>query len=195
MKKITLLLVAVAFVSVRCGRQISQARTLGDCKFSLAGTDSIYLAGVDVRQLRNIRELSELTRYPQLGLALLRQNIPLDANVMLDISNPTNKLAAINQLEYRILLRETELANGFINQRIEVQPNGGRTRLPVHLRTNAYQLIADDRSRDAFIELVQNLAGQANAKPSVVTIKVKPQGFPSFITFEQPVTSTTLSGR
>jgi hypothetical protein len=196
MRKLTLLLlVAVAAVSVRCGRTITQAKALADCKFTLAATDSIYLAGVDVRQLRNIRDPRELTQYPQLGLAVLRQNVPLDANLNLDIRNPSTKLAAINSLEYRILLRETELANGFINRRIEVPANGGQTRVPVRISTNAYQLVTDARSRDAFIELVQNLAGQAGAKPSIVTIKVKPQGFPTFITFEQPITNQTLTGR
>jgi hypothetical protein len=196
MKKILLLLLVVgaAVVSVRCGRQVSQAKALGDCKFNILGTDSVYLGGVDVRKFRDLRDPRELTRYPQLALGVLRQNVPLDANLLLDITNPGTRLAAINQLEYRILLRDVELANGFINRRLEVQPNGGRTQVPVHIRTNAYQLVTDDRSRDAFIELVQNLSGQANVAPAMVTIKVKPQGFPTFLTFEQPVTNKTFSG-
>lgn len=187
----------------RCAvnNQISQAKTLGDCRYTLASADSIYLAGIDVRQLRDASDLNPL-KYPRLATGLLIRNVPLDVRLNLDVTNPTGRPAGINQFEYKILLTGQELFNGFINQRIEVLP-GGTVRVPFKLTTNAYQLITDPNTRDAFTQLVQNLSGATNAKPSKLTIRLKPTldlfggqvNYPGYITIEQEVTSKTLSGK
>lgn len=204
MKNLILALTAaVALLATGCGvnRQLAEAKALGDCKFNITSADSLYLAGVDVRQFRNLNDV-DLTKYPQIGLAVLRRNVPLDARLNLQIDNPTNRLAGINQLEYKVLLKGNELFSGFLNQRIEVAPGGGRTTIPIRLNTNAYTLLTDAKTRDAFVELVRNLAGAQDAKASRVTIKIKPTlalgnkavNYPGYITIDQDVTNKLLLG-
>ncbi|MFD1141666.1 hypothetical protein ACFQ4C_11130 [Larkinella insperata] len=195
---------ALALVFSQCAvnRQLSQAKALGDCKFNIVSADSVYLSGIDIRKLKNIDDLNPL-RYPQIAAGLLSKSIPLSARINIDITNPTNKLAAINQLEYKIQLAEQELFNGFINQRIEVAPGGGSTRVPVKLNANAYQLLTDDRTRSAFTDLMRNMSGTNNTKPSVLTIKIKPTlalgnkkiDYPGYITINQEVTNKILTGQ
>ncbi|GAB2593920.1 hypothetical protein [Spirosoma areae] len=202
-KAIVLLLIALPLLFSRCSvnQQISQAKALGNCKYTIASADSVFLAGTDIRQFRKLEDLNP-ARFPRLAAGLLTRNVPLDARINLDITNPTNKLAGINQLEYRILLAGQELFNGFLNQRIEVQPGGGKTRVPVRLNANAYQLITDPKTRDAFTELVQNLSGNDNSKPSKLTIKIKPTlslgnksiNYPGYITIDQDVSNKILLG-
>ena len=205
MKK-TLLFVALLATVVsltRCGvnKQIAEAKALGDCRYNLASADSVYLAGIDISEFKSFEALNPL-KYPQLSAALLRRNVPLDARINLDITNPTGRLAAINQLEYKVLLTGQELATGFLNQRIAVQP-GGRIRVPVNLSANAFQLLSDAKTRDAFIQFVQNLAGSSSSKPSKLTIKIKPTltmgnkqvNYPGYITIDQEVTNKILIGR
>jgi hypothetical protein len=205
MKKVLALsLLALPLLLASCGinKQISQAKTLGDCRYSIVSADSIYLSGIDVQKLRKIEDLDPV-KYPRLAAGLLTRNIPLDARLNLQIVNPTNKLAGINQLEYKVLLAGRELFNGFLNQRIEVQPGGGRTVVPVRLNTNAYQLLTDAQTRDAFTQLVQNLAGSSDTKPSRLTIRIKPTldlgskqiNYPGYITIDQDVTNKILTGR
>ena len=203
-KELIITLFALPLLFSRCGvnKQISQAKALGDCRYSIASADSVYLAGVDVRQFRKLEDINP-ARYPRLAAGLLTRNVPLDARINLDIINPTNKLAGINQLEYRILLAGQELFTGFLNQRIEVQPGGGKTRVPVRLNANAYQLMTDPKTRDAFGELVQNFSGAAGAKPSKLTIRIKPTldlggkqiNYPGYITIDQDVTNKILMGQ
>ncbi len=202
-KGIVGLLVALPLLFSQCGvnKQIGQAKALGDCRYTIGSADSVYLAGTDVRQFRRLEDLNP-ARFPRLAAGLLTRNVPLDARINLDITNPTNKLAAINQLEYRILLAGQELFTGFLNQRIEVQPGGGRTRVPVRINANAYQLFTDPKTRDAFTQLVQNLGGAANTQPSKLTIKIKPTltlgnkaiNYPGYITIDQEVTNKILMG-
>lgn len=203
MKKALVLVVFVLpllFSQCSVNQQISQAKALGNCKYAIASADSVYLAGTDVREFQ-FRTLQDLTRYPKLAAGLLLRNVPLSVRLNLDITNPTAKLAGINQLEYKILLAGQELFNGLLNQRIEVLP-GSQTRIPVRLSTNAYQLITDGATRDAFVQLVQNLGGAANTQPSKLTIKLKPTlalgnkavNYPGYITIEQEINNKTFMG-
>lgn len=203
-KGLIIALLALPLLFSRCSvnKQISQAKALGECRYSIGSADSVYLAGVDVRQFRKLEDINP-ARYPRLATGLLTRNVPLDARINLDITNPTNKLAGINQLEYRILLAGQELFTGFLNQRIEVQPGGGKTRVPVRLNANAYQLFTDPKTRDAFTQLVQNLSGMANTQPSKLTIRIKPTldlggkqvNYPGYITIDQDVTNKILMGQ
>jgi hypothetical protein len=200
-----LLAVIVFFSQCSVSRQIKEAKTFGDCKYAITSIDSIYLAGTDVRELRNIKSVKDLdpTKYPQLGLALLRKKVPLDLRVNLDINNPTNRLAAINQLEYIVLLSDSEIFKGILDRRIAVYPGSGSTKVPIHLSTNAYDLIANDQTRDNFIAMIQSLSGKADSKPARLTVKIKPTlavgdkqvNYPGYITFEQEITDNMVLGR
>ncbi len=199
-------IVLVAAIMTSCGvsRQVSEAKVFGDCKYDIASVDSVYLAGIDIREFRNIRSFSDfdLARYPRLAMGLLRKDVPLNLRVNVDITNPTRKRAAINQLEYKVLLTESEIFNGYLSQLIEVMPGTTPTRVPVSLQTNAYQLISNDKTRDQFINMILALTGKSDAKPSKFIVKVRPTldiagkqvNYPGYITFEKEITSQMITG-
>lgn len=208
MKRYLLLYLALLpFLLSRCGvsRQVTEAKTLGDCRYAIKSADSITISGYDIQQFRNMRSINDFNpiKFPRIAAGLLTRNVPLDARINLGITNPTNKNAAINQLEYRILIAGQELFQGFLNQRIEVAPGGGQTSIPIRLNANAYQLLTDDKTREAFTQFVGNLAGSDNSKPSRVTIKIRPTldlgnkaiNYPGYITIEQGVTNKILFGQ
>ncbi|WP_090148153.1 hypothetical protein [Dyadobacter soli] len=199
-------IVLVAAVMTSCGvsRQVSEAKVFGDCKYDIASVDSVYLAGIDVREFRNLRSFNDfdLAKYPGLAMGLLRKNVPLNLRVNVDITNPTRKRAAINQLEYKVLLTESEIFNGYLSQLIEVLPGTTPTRVPVSLQTNAYQLLSNDQTRDQFINMILALTGKSDAKPSKFVVKVRPTldiagkqvNYPGYITFEKQITSQMITG-
>lgn len=192
------------FTSCGVSRQVSEAKAFGDCKYKIASADSIYLGGIDVREFRNIKSIGDLdlARYPRLGLALLRKDVPLDLRVNLDINNPTRKKAAINQLEYKVLLTNSEIFNGFLNEKIEVYPGSGSIRVPVKLSANVYKLLTNDATRDEFINMILALSGKSGSKPTKFTVKVKPTldlagkqiNYPGYLTFDQEITTDMILG-
>jgi hypothetical protein len=192
---------ALTFSQCSVNRQITQAKALGDCKFNITSADSVYLSGIDIRKLKNLEDLNPM-KYPQLATGFMTKSIPISARLNIDITNPTNKMAAIDQLEYKILLAEQELFNGFVNQRIEVAP-GGASRVPIKLNANAYKLMTDEKTRGAFTDLVRNMSGSNSAKSSKLTIKIKPTlalgnkkvDYPGYITIDQEVTSKMFLGQ
>ena len=203
------LLFFLILLLTQCGvnRQLREAKTLGKCRYRIAAADSVYLAGIDVSNMKNFEDFN-LANYPRLGLAYLRKDIPLDLVLKLDITNPTTKTAAVNQVEYKILLagdtpEGSELFSGLLNQRIEVQPGQSPTRVPIHLSTNIYRIISDEKSRNNFLNLFQNLLGSSSSKPARLLIKLKPTlsvgnqqvDYPGYITVQQEITADMLSSR
>ncbi|MGI4805309.1 MAG: hypothetical protein ACRYFL_11090 [Janthinobacterium lividum] len=197
MKKYTLLfLLPLTFLLSRCGinKQVEQAKALGKCRFELITVDSVYLAGMNMNQFQGQDNIN-LGSLPRLAMGFISKNIPLDARVILKITNPTAATAAINQFEYKILLHDSEVFTGYVNHRTEVAPVGGTTFVPIIISTNAYHLITDPQTREAFTNLVQNFSGVKNTQKTVVTIKIKPTldlgnkeiKYPGYITFEKEI--------
>ncbi|MCE7066436.1 hypothetical protein [Dyadobacter sp. CY326] len=201
---VVIMIIAGALSSCGVGRQVADAKTFGDCKYDIASVDSVYLAGIDIREFKNLRSFSDfdLAKYPGLAMGLLRKNVPLDLRVNIDITNPTKKRAAINQLEYKVLLTNNEIFSGFLSQLIEVLPGTSPTRVPVRLNTNAYQLLSNDKTRDEFVNMVLALTGRSDAKPAKFMVKIKPTldlagkqvNYPGYITFEKEITSKMVTG-
>ena len=195
---------AVLLTGCGVGKQVSEAKTFGECKYDLASVDSVYLAGMDIREFRNIKSMNDvnLAKYPGIAIALLRKNVPLDLRVNVDITNPTRKRAAIKQLEYKVLLTKSEIFSGFLSQLIEVMPGTASTRVPIKLNANVYQLLMNDDTRDEFVNMVMALTGKSEAKPTTFTVKVKPTldlagkqiNYPGYITFEKEITSRLITG-
>jgi hypothetical protein len=206
MRKIALVFTAIALVGLfqRCTvtKQISEVKTLGDCKYTIASAESITLAGVDMSQMKSLQDF-DLAQSPKLALAFFRKDIPLNLRLNLDVTNPTKQLAGINQFEYKVFLAENEIFTGLYDQRIEVQPKGGTTRVPMQLSTNAYRFVSDAKARDALMNMVESLSGKQNTTPSKLIIKLKPTlgigssqiNYPGYITIEKEVTPQMFSGQ
>jgi hypothetical protein len=202
-KSLSVAFLFCVIIGSSCGvsREIKEAKALGDCRYNITSADSVYISGYDIRQFRDIRKIEDFNplKFPRIAAGLISQSIPLDARINLSITNPTAKNAAINSLEYKILLKDNELANGTINQRIAVAPNGGTATVPVRIVTNAYKLFSDAKTRDAFAELVRSLSGAKDAPATVVTIKIKPvvagMNYPGYITIDKEITNKILTGQ
>ena len=171
MKRIwVILLVTVVFAG--CGRQVDQLKAFEKCNYDIASADSVYLGNMDVSKIINKNQL-DLTRMPALMLAILRQDVPLRAKINLRIENPANTVAAINQFEYKILHKNMELATGFVDRKITVQPGGGVTVVPININSNVYDLLSDPKNQKAFTEFISG-ARDGKEKKTMLTLKIRP---------------------
>lgn len=174
--KLALLAVPVLFSQCGVNRQVQQAKTLSKSQYAVQSADSISIAGYDIQEFKDIRKLDDVNplKYPRVAAGLLRKDVPFKASINLEITNPTNDIAAINQFDYRLLLAGNELATGVVQQRIEVPANGGKVIVPIPVNANAYGIITNSSTRNAFIDLVRNLAGSSQTSPSRITLKIRP---------------------
>ncbi|MBO0949938.1 hypothetical protein [Fibrella forsythiae] len=200
--KLALLVAPLLFSQCGVNRQVQQAKMLGKSNYAVRSADNITVAGYDIQEFKDIRQLDEVNplKYPRIAAGLLSKNIPFRANINLEVVNPTNDLAAINQFDYRLLLDGNELATGAVQQRIEIAPGGGKVLVPIPVNTNAYDLVTNSATRNAFVALVRNLAGSTQAISSRITLKIRPTlvignkqiKYPGYIDIDKEVTRDLL---
>lgn len=194
-----IILCFLAFSITSCGinKQAQQIKALEQCDYRLSDINQITIAGTDVKKLVTDQSIN-LFNLPALALGFLRQDIPLRANLKLEITNPSNSLAAINNFDYIILINKQELVNGTVDQRVSIEP-GQTTTVPLLLNSNIYQFLSNQKILE---ELTQFLTSPRNGTETkgMVTIKIKPSimvggnlvKYPGYITIDKEVSSKIL---
>lgn len=198
MMKLTkyILLLTIASFTTACGinKQTRELKALEDCKYHITSADSVYIAGVAMKELSTAKEIN-LTKFPGIALGFLRKNIPIEGNINLQITNPTSRQASINQFEYLILIKGQEIANGFVNQKVSVGA-GSSTTVPIALKANIYSLLADDKTRNEILDFLNTNKEQKG----LVTLKIKPSialgnkliKYPGYISIDKELSNKIL---
>ena len=200
MRKVVLFGV-ILFLSACVGlnKQVNQIKALEDCKYEVSSVDSTYVANVNIKDIIG-QEKIDLTKMPRLAFAFLRKDVPLKARINLAITNPSNQLAAVNQFEYKVLIKSLELASGFVNQKVTISPNGGTTTVPIQINSNIYHIISDDKAMDAISDFLIGSEDRSKEKKSIVTFKIKPTldlgnrqiKYPGYISIDKEISSMDL---
>jgi len=198
MKK-TLLLCFLTISIFGCGinKQAQQIKALEDCTYKIKNVNQITLAGSDLGRLINQQDFN-LASLPGVALGLLRKDIPLRANLNLEITNPSGNVAAINQFEYKILVNNTDLAEGIVNQSVSI-PQGQTITVPVQMSSNIYGLISNGNVLNDIIKAAQK-GSKSDEKLGLLTIKIKPTimigntpvKYPGYITINKDISSKIL---
>jgi hypothetical protein len=196
-KTLALCFVAITLFSCGVNKQAQQMKALEKCTYVIASANQITVAGTDIQKVIN-QGGQNLGSLSGLALGLFRKNVPLKANLNLEITNPTGNEAAINEFEYKILINREEVATGFVNQNISIAP--GKTILvPVQVNANVYPLISNQKLMDEVTKFLQAGKGDPEQK-GLVTLKIKPSflvgknlvKYPGFITIDKEISSKIL---
>jgi len=176
------LLLGVFLAGCGINKESRALRVLRHCDFQLVGLDSLTLAGVDISRMLQSDQQIDLSSMPALAMAYFRQDLPMTANVQVEIHNPTNKLAGIRAFEYIILLDDTEVLDGTSDLPIEVPPHS-TTITPIQLNANIYKLLSNEQNLRKMMRFLNsnrsaspNGTNQAPAETEKLhlTFKIKP---------------------
>ncbi|RNL54194.1 hypothetical protein [Pedobacter jejuensis] len=198
MKKTLLLcLLTISIFSCGINKQAQQIKALEDCTYKIKNVNQITLAGTDLKRLIDQQDFN-LASLPGVALGLLRKDIPLRANLNLEITNPSANLAAINQFEYKILVNNTDLAEGFVNQAVSI-PQGQTVTVPIQMGSNIYGLISNGNVLSDIMKAAQR-GSKSDEKLGLLTIKIKPTfmigntpvKYPGYITINKDITNKIL---
>jgi len=197
-QKLLLCLFTVGLLSCGINKQAQQIKALENCSYKITGVQQVTVAGADVKQILEQQNFN-LASLPGVALGLLRKDIPLRANVNLEISNPSNQLAAINQFEYKILVNNTDLAEGIVNQNVSIA-QGQTVNVPVQLTSNIYGLISNANIFNDILKAAKKGSSSKDEKLGLLTIKIKPTfmlgktpvKYPGYITINKDISSKIL---
>ncbi|MET1054537.1 MAG: hypothetical protein ABWY16_04455 [Pedobacter sp.] len=194
MKKLLVIcLAAVTLFGCGVNKQAQQIKALEKCTYRVVSASNISVAGTDVKRLMNNQDIN-LGSLPALAFGLLRKDVPLRATINMEINNPAGNLAAINQFEYKILINNQELADGFVDRQVSIAA-GQTVTVPVAVNVNVYQFISNAR---VMSEISDFLRG--GDRKGLVTLKIKPSimvggaliKYPGYITIDKEFSSKIL---
>ncbi len=182
-----------------CGinKQAQQIKALENCDYRISDVDRVTIAGSDVKKIIEGKTTQAMS-IPGIALGLLRKDIPLRAQLNLEITNPTNALAAINNFDYIVLINKKEVFNGAVNQSVNIGA-GQAVKVPVQINANIYQFLTDNKMID---DIGAFIGGATNGKEQkgLVTLKIRPSikvgnglvKYPGYITIDKEVSSKIL---
>lgn len=181
--------------SCQLKEQADQLQALKQCTYEIISADSVYLAGMNVSDMITENGL-DLISAPPLAISYLQKKMPLYAVINLKITNPGIQEAAVNQFEYKVFIKNTEITSGHFDKRISIPPNGGSSIVPVRINQDVYTLISNPVNQSAVADFLSTRV----EKKAVITLKIKPTfavgnemiKYPDYITMDKEFSNKVL---
>jgi len=143
---------------------------MADCDFEVKSVDNVVLSGL---KMDNIKNLSDLN-FVQAGTIMkdfLSGKMPVNFNANVYVNNPNKKTAAVNKLEWILLIDDKQITDGVITDRIEI-PAKTKSLIPIKINIDLAKIFKGE-SRDKLLELGFNLKDIKSAS-SRLSLKIKP---------------------
>ncbi|QHT71031.1 hypothetical protein GXP67_32460 [Rhodocytophaga rosea] len=152
-------------------KSIRELQSFAKCEFRVATVEGTTLAGVNVQQIRKLTDLN-LMQAAKITQSYAGGSLPLSLTVNVDVKNPNATPAAMNSMEWIMLIDDKEIVDGVVNDRIDIAANGGISKLPIRISTDLRKILSNMSTEEA-VNMGLGLSGSGN-KPTRVTLKVKP---------------------
>lgn len=167
-KRILFAIVAVAVLSA-CSA-IRGAYEFTKCEYSYNSISGVKVAGIDFSNLASAMQPQNLAKITQIISGNFK-DLPLEMTVNVNVKNPGQMAAAINDVEYQLAIDKIDIANGNLGKPFEVA--AGKTNvLPVVIRTDLATLL-NSENRCGVLQIVKNFTGISSDK-SKISLKVRP---------------------
>jgi hypothetical protein len=169
--------------------QTSEMKAFGKCEFRIEEARNMRLAGVNIQDKSSLSELS-LTEVGKIGIAIAGGALPLNFDLDIQVKNPYPTLAAMNKLDWILLIDNVEMTRGVLDKRIEIQASQVTT-FPVAISLDLMKSM-NGKSGEALMNFALNLSG-TGSKPTRIKLKAKPTiyfgttpvEYPGYITIRQ----------
>ena len=193
--RIFFLLLSLSFLFSSCSilDQAGEMKTFTKCQFRLRDVQGVRLAGVDVQNVQSMNDLS-FTETGQISMAALSGKLPLDFTLNVEVQNPNNQNASMNQMYWELYIDDIDITKGKVSQRVSIPP-GGTAIMPVGVQVDLFEVLSGE-SANAVMNFGMNLSGSGGA-PSRIKLKIKPTiyigttqlKYPGFFTIEEDFVS------
>jgi hypothetical protein len=107
----------------------------------LANLANTTLGGVNVQNVRSISDLN-LSQAARITQAYASGSFPLNLIVNMEVKNPNATTAAMNSVDWIMLIDDKEIVDGAVNERIQIAPDGGITNLPIRISTDLRKVLS-----------------------------------------------------
>jgi hypothetical protein len=170
-------------------QQTSEITAFARCQFRIESARNMKLAGVNIQDKTSVSEIS-LMEMTKILSSIGKGVLPLTFDLNIQVKNPNPTLAAMNRLDWILLIDDIEMTRGILNERVEI-PANQVSNIPVAMNLDLVKSL-NGKSGDALINFAMNLTG-SSSRPSRITLKAKPTiligsspiEYPGYITIKQ----------
>lgn len=174
MKKLLLPIIALTMCllsSCEVAQQMEKMYYLTNCEFRMKNVDNVAIAGISLKNITKPEQFNLLDAAKLLSAAK-STNFPLSFNINVEGSNPNSKEAGLNRMDYIVLIDNTQMASGTVNQVVSIPANNGTANIPFGIEVNLKEIFKG-QSVDAIVKFAKNLAG-LSSNDSRISMKIKP---------------------
>ncbi|MBW6459649.1 MAG: hypothetical protein K0B08_03670 [Bacteroidales bacterium] len=184
-------LFTMVFILSSCSvlQQTSEIKNFARCDFRLESISNLRMAGVNIQNKNSMSDLGFM-EIAKITAAVASNSLPVHFDLDVLARNPNSAMAAMNKLDWILLIDDIEMTRGVLIERIEIQPNS-YTAFPVAMNFDLMKALSG-KSGDALLNFIFNLTG-SGGKPARVKLKAKPTimvgstalEYPGYITIKQ----------
>jgi len=171
MKKLFLLSLFICIIFYSC-QQINQMSNFLKCEFRIGSVQNTHLAGINVQEIRSISDLN-LIDAGRLTAAYAQGSLPLTMTLNIDAKNPNNNQAAMNRMEWILMIEGKELVTGVLNDKVSLSPNGGTSTIPLSIQADLKKIMSNNSTQEN-INLGLGLIDNGNKPSKKLSLKIKP---------------------
>ena len=150
---------------------LTELTALTKCEFSFHSAQDPSVCGVNVSAKRSFSDFSFVDGQV-IAANMLKGTLPFTIIANVEVKNPGTMKAAVNAIEWIAFIDDIQVAQGIVNDRIEIAPTGGRSIIPVSIRTDLFDYLEGDNPR-TMINFALNLVDAGN-QPTRLSMKIKP---------------------
>lgn len=160
---------AMILLMVGCGslNPAKQIDALRNYNYDVASVSNVRIAG---RLVDNLiaGDDNSLSSLPGIALAVLSKDLPLEAKVDMNVSNPTEQVTNINAFKYLIEIQGKPFFEGTVDQRINLK-NGESIVVPLTFKANLFGVTDQGNGIEKVLSDIFTREGQG-----AVVLKIKP---------------------
>ncbi|MFM2376181.1 MAG: hypothetical protein RLZZ165_1278 [Bacteroidota bacterium] len=162
---------SVLFAAGVSCKAVRERKSLSPCQFRIGTVTGIELAGVNVQRIRKFADLG-LRDATLARIALATGNLPLSMTVHLEVKNPNRQQAALNRLEWVVMVDQYDILSGVVSDSVTIAPHGGMDTIPIPVSVNLRSLLKT-MGKNEILEFAMGLTDQSD-RPSRVALRVHP---------------------
>jgi len=160
---------------------LSELASFRKCEFSFRSVQDPLLCDISIADKHAFSDFS-FKEGQIITLSVLRGSLPFEITANVEVQNPGPGMAAVNSIQWIASIDDMEVAQGTVNDRVEVPPNGGRVLVPILIQTDLIDFL-EGSNPQTMLNFTLNLLN-AGDQPTQVSLKIKP----SILVGEQTIT-------
>jgi len=173
---------------------ISELTAFEKCEFSFRSVQDPRVCDIGIADKHSFSDFS-FREGQEITLSLLKGSLPCEIIANVEVRNPGSTMAAVSSIQWIALIDDMEVAQGMVEERVEVAPNGGKALVPILVQTDLVDFM-EGSNPQTMLNLILNFL-HAGDQPTRVSLKIKPSimigqqtmAYPRFFTLTEEFSS------